>query len=258
MGGEDALVDAFVDGVRRGQAGGLYVEGDVLHLEGMWQAVLRLDADAYLVRAEPPLGSAEVLDRLAAVLRERGLQPIPGDHPLVQAVAYTELSLSGIAWTVWARDAGEAERALAGRALPELEGSGWAPSVRDDPALGDLSEEFARGLRDGMPTSVVLAVGLDDETVAGLAAALPDCRIEPKSLDEAIAACGVVVPHLAIVDASTDRGRRVLLELRAEACGRHIPVVALTAEEVPLGADVALDPRTSPSDWQAQLVELLP
>lgn len=258
------LIEAFLDGARTGLAPGLYVEGDVLYLDGWWQAAFRLAEDAFIVQAEPPPSPTDVVDLLAAGLERRGLQPIPGEHPLVQAVTYAELSVTGVEWTLWAAEAERGQQALVSRTDPDLaEGagaavSGSAPSAADHPALGDLSEEFAQSMRDGMPQSVILAVGLGDKTVAELEELVPDCRVQGAGFDDAVAACGVTVPHLVIVDASTDHGRRFLLEFRAEACGRHVPVAAVTdADEVP-GADTTLEPHVSPAAWRDQLAHLLP
>lgn len=258
------LIESFLDGARTGLGPGLYVEGDVLYLDGWWQAAFRLAEDVFIVQAEPPPSPTDVIDLLAAGLERRGLQPIPGEHPLVQAVTYSELSVTGVEWTLWAAEAARGQQALASRTDPDLaEGPGAAvsssaPSAWDHPALGDLSDEFAKSMRDGMPESVILTVGLDDKAVADLEGVVPDCRVQGTGFGDAVAACGVTVPHLVIVDASTDRGRRFLLEFRAEACGRHVPVAAVTdADEVP-GADTTLDPGVSPVAWRDRLVHLLP
>lgn len=255
---EAELIQAFLHGARHGTAGRLYVEADALYLDGWWQVAFRLAPDAHIVSAEPPPEPVDVVDRVAAALRGHGLQPIPGEHPLVHAVTYAELSITGMAWTLWATDALRGEQALAARAAPESMLQGAAPSVSDHPALGDLSAEFAKSMLGGMPRSIVLAVGLADDVVAGLAAAVPDCQVESRPIDEAIGACGAIVPHLVVVDASAAEGRRFLLEFRAEACGRFLPVAAVTGDEVPPGATVALDPRGGPSTWQQQLLDLLP
>lgn len=258
MDDDDGLIHAFLNGATNGRGSSLYVEGDALYLHGWWQAAFRLADDVYLANGEPPPDDTAVMDQLADALRRSGLEEIPGEHPLAQAVTYAELSVAGLEWVLWARDAQRGEAALADRVAPGSKPEGWAPSVWDDPASGDLSAEFAKSLVAGMPPSVVLAVGLDDDVVGELQAVLPSCRVEARPQQEAIAACGFIVPHLAIVAASTTEARQFLLEFRAEACGRHVPVVALTDDEVPPGADVALDPRQSPAAWKDQLLELLP
>lgn len=257
------LVAAFIDGAGDGRAGNLNIVGDVLHLDGWWQAAVRLADDAFIVRAEPPPQPSDVIDRLGGVLRERGLVEIPGEHPLVQAVTYAELSLVGVQWAVWAPDPERAEAALGQRAAPESEARDWEPghapmASSDAVAMGDLSAEFAASLLDGMPTSVVLGVGLDAGTVAGLEEALPDCRVEGRAFDQAVEACGVLVPHLVIVQASGQEGRQFLLEFRAEACGRHVPVAAVTDGALPKGADTTLDADSSPADWAPTLERMLP
>lgn len=252
------LVEAFLDGARKGLAPGLYIEGDVLAFQGWWQAAYRLADDAYIVRAEPPPAPTDVLDVLATCLEGRGLQPIPGDHPVIQAVTYAELTVSGVDWTLWSTDAERGEAALAQRAAPEVAEPGAAPRVDDHPALGDISADFANAMREGMPESVILAVGLRERVVTELEAAVPRCRVQTAGLDDAVAACGVTVPHLVIVDASTHEARRFLLEFRAEACGRHVPIAAITDTTTPPGADVRLDPQVPPAAWQEQLTQLLP
>lgn len=252
------LVEAYLDGARKGHAPNLLIHGEVLYFHGWWQAAFRLADDAYIVRAEAPPAPTDVVELLHAGLADRGLRSIPGEHPLVHAVTFTELDLAAVEWTLWAPGTERGETALAARAAPEVAAGGSAPRVDDHPALGDLSAEFARSLAEGMPVSVVLAVGLDDRTVAGLEAAVPAARVQTASLDEAVATCGVTVPHLVIVDASSDEGRRFLLEFRAEACGRHVPVAAVTDGAAPPGADATLDAQAPPAAWQAQLVALLP
>lgn len=257
---EAELIEAFAGGAREGLAGAVSVSGDVLSLDGWWHAALRLEDGVCLVRAEEPPIPADALERLAEALRRRGLAEVPGEHPLIQAVTYTELSVTGVAWTLWAADAARAHAALAQRTStpsPTAEG-GMAPSVADHPAAGDLSAAFAASLQDGFPTPVVLAVGLAEETVDGLRAVVPKCRVETEALDGAVEACRTSPPHVVVVDASSEEGRRFLLAFRAEACGRHLPVAALTDGGLPKGADVALDVSQPPSAWQSQLVELLP
>lgn len=274
------LVEAFVGGARSGIADKISVDGDVLTLDGWWQAAFRLEDDAFIVRAEPPPEPAVALKRLPDALRHHGLRHIPGEHPLIHAVTYTELTVTGVAWTLWATHAERGEAALAQRTAPDTPtlqqpfaddlstdtsspgGPGGldrgAPSVWDHPAAGDLSAEFAASLTNGFPTSVILAVGLSDETVDALRGTVPHCRVEAEGLDGAVDTCATIVPHLVIVEASSEAGRRFLLEFRAEACGRHVPVGAVTEGDAPAGADFPLDARQPPSAWQADLLQRLP
>lgn len=257
------VILAFVEGNRRGQGPTLTIAGDALYLDGWWQGAFRLSGDAVMVQSEPPPEPSPVVDDLRAVLRRRGLREIPGEHPLTEAVAYAELTLAGVEWELWAVDEARANAALAARANHEPGPEEWAtlPLKLDVETVkrGDMSAEFAAAIVDGMPRSTVLAVGLDEETVEGLEAVVPDCLVESRQHREAIGACGIIVPHLVVVDATEEKGRRFLLEFRAEACGRVVPVAALTADgEVPPGANVALDPAIAPAGWQDQLVALLP
>lgn len=254
----EQLVEAFVGGARHGRSGDLYVEGDVLYVNGWWQAAMRVANDVFILRTEAPPVPVPAVDALSEVLRRRGLEEIPGEHPLIEAVTYAELSLVGVGWTLWAPDAARGEQALGHRAAPESRVEDWTPSASDHPAVGDLSGQFAASLVGGLPPSVILAIGLDDDTVEVLREVASACRVETSEPGGAVAACGRIVPHLVIIDAQEQPGRNFLLEFRREACGRHVPIAAVTTEEVPRGADTALDPRKPPSWWQDQLQRLLP
>lgn len=273
--GDLGLVAAFVDGARDGSVPGLQIEGDTLYLAGWWHAALRVAPDTFIVRDEQPPDPSPVFDLLAVALERAGLQPVDGgDDPLINAVTYVTADVSGLPWTLWAPDARRGAEAIAQRAGSETAPPPGAAStfdplgagdVPDTPLTenlpgnyGDISAEFARALLDGMPTPVVLAVGLPDDVVTDLEALLPSCRVESRTLDDAIATCGIMKPDLVVVDADEDRGRRFVLEFRAEACGRVVPVAAVTGDRLPSGADVGLDPRTGPIAWHDQLLELLP
>ncbi|HVL99217.1 MAG TPA: hypothetical protein VM324_07995 [Egibacteraceae bacterium] len=273
--GDLELVEAFVNGERDGSVPGLQIQGDVLYVGGWWHAALRVTPDVYVVRAEPPPKPVPVLELLAVALERSGLQAVDGgDNPLINAITYVTADVSGLEWTLWAPDAERGAAAIAHRA-----GSETAPASGQESDIGvfegfdapgepltenlpgnygDISAEFARALLDGMPIPVVLAVGLGEDVVTDLEMLLPSCRIEHRSFDDAIATCGMLKPDLVLVDTAEDRGQRFVLEFRAEACGRVVPVAAVSVDDVPPGADVTLDPRTGPLAWQDQLVALLP
>ena len=62
-----------------------------------------------------------------------------------------------------------------------------------------------------------------------------------------------------VVDASDRTGIEFIMELRAEACGRYVPVVALTeTSELPRGADSVVDLRQPPTAWAEPVRALLP
>ena len=70
--------------------------------------------------------------------------------------------------------------------------------------------------------------------------------------------CGGIIPTVVVIDASAQTGKEFVMELRAAACGRFLPVVAVTPDTVvPLGADIALDP-AEPSSWVEPIRRLLP
>lgn len=267
------LIEAYVQGAGDGSVPGLQVQGDVLYVGGWWHAALRIAKDVYIVRAEPPPQPGPFLDLLAVALERSDLQVVEGgDSPLIDAITYVTADVSGLEWNLWAPDAERGEAAIARRAGAEtapVSGSGSDPLEGFDAPgesllenlpgnYGDISAQFARALVDGMPTPVVLAVGLPEDVVADVEAMLPRCRIESRTMDDAIATCGLLKPDLVLVDAAGERGRRFLLEFRADACGRFVPVAAVTVDGEPPGADVALDSRAGPLAWQEQLLALLP
>jgi len=70
--------------------------------------------------------------------------------------------------------------------------------------------------------------------------------------------CGAIIPTVVLIDATGQTGREFVMELRAVACGRFLPVAAVTSDtQVPLGADVALDP-SDPDTWVDPIRRLLP
>lgn len=271
--GELGLVEAFVGGAGDGAVPGLQIQGDVLYVSGWWHAALRVSADTFIVRAETPPEPGPVFDLLTAALQRAGLQVVEGDdNPLIHAITYVTADVSGLAWNLWAPSAERGAQAIARRAGSETAPPSAAgtdpPEGFDAPGepitenlpgnYGDISAEFARALLDGMPTPIVVAVGLPEGVVADLETLLPACRVESRGLDDALPACGLLKPDLVLVDGAGRRGRRFILELRAEACGRVIPIVAVTSDPVPPGATETVDARTGPMHWHEQLVELLP
>lgn len=269
---ERELVEAFVAGARAGSVPGLLVDGDLLYVEGWWHAALRIADDVFIVRAEAPPRSTLVLELLAASLKQAGLRPVPGgDNPLINPITFTTGDVSGLEWDLWAPSESLGAAAITQRAGGEpgstsgfdlvgvFETAGRPLSENLPGNQGDISAEFAESLMgDGTPAPVVLAVGLLDDHVSGLRDALPACKLESRSIEEAVSACGIIKPDLVVVDASTDRGRNFLLEFRAEACGRFVPVAAVTRDPVPPGADTTLEPAASPAGWSGQLGPLLP
>lgn len=253
------MIRAFVDGARDGPGENLHVEGEALLLAGWWPAGFRLAPDAFLVRDESPPVASTVFRDLTGELRERGLGEIPGDHPLVHVIALTDLSLTGVDWQVWTTDADRAAAVLTERASAESVPHQQTP---DEMALfqpGDFTTQFEGARRiAGVPESLVVAVGLPDDTALGLEGAMRECRVEARSLAQlSPEACGELRPHLVVVDATDSAGQQYVAALRAAAGGRSLPVAAVTADTPPRGADVALDPSQPPSAWREQLLALL-
>ena len=255
------MIDAFLrQGAKRAFGKSLHIEGDALFLSGWWHAAFRVADGVFTVRNEEPREEAPVLDDLVEALRATGLSQVAVDHPLIQPITYTELSLGQVSWALWAADLDTGEAALTARAGAETFFSD-APIGDQAPESADFSAELGGARRvAGLPAALVLTVGLEEATVKELGEALDDVRIESRSFETfPPSACGALIPGVIVVDASGDTGREFIMELRTEACGRFIPVAAVTeAVSPPLGADDTLDPRVPPAAWVAPLRALLP
>jgi hypothetical protein len=256
------LVRLFVSGgARQGFGPTLNIERDALLLDGWWHAALRVAPDAFMVRTDEPPGSTAAPDDLAAELTARGLVHVADDLPLTTALAYTQLQLStGVTWSLWATDLASGEAALAARVDPPtyVQDSELVPIVEME-QVTDLSAELEGARRlAGLPPSVIIGVGLDPVAFRQLQPAIPECRFEAVPLAAGPGACGPLSPALVLVDATSQEGKEFIMEFRADACGRFLPVVALTREELPLGADEALDPDLEPLHWVELIRKLLP
>ena len=252
------VVQAFVvEGSRSAFGPSLHVEGDALMLSGWWHLAFRVAPDAFLLRNEDPPEQTTAPQELAAALEARGLRQVGVDLPLIQPVTYVSLSLGHVSWAMWAGDLEAAQQSLTARASAEtfLGQSEFAETAPDFGAQLAGARRLA-----GLPPSLVLTVGLPREDVEALQDAMPDCRLESRTWAEADPdACGALIPSAVLVDAATRQGREFVMELRASACGRFLPVAAvLEGSEVPLGADIALDPAQGPGGWVDPLRQLLP
>jgi len=253
------VLKAFVDeGAKRAFGPNLHVEGDYLLFDGWWQAGIRLSPRTFAVRAEEPPEKTDALERLADRLADMNLVDNGTDFPLVGAITYAEIALPPVAWNVWAPDLAAAVADLEERAGKD---AFLGDDVRDAGMDADYSAELGGARRlSGLPASLILTLGVDQATADSLAAVLPDCRFISKPLDEVTPdACGSLLPTLMLVDATTDVGREFIMELRAAACGRLVPVAVLsTADTLPLGADVAFAPDSQPITWVQPIRALLP
>jgi hypothetical protein len=254
------VIQAFVHhGARRAFGPTLHVEGDALFLEGWWHAALRISPDTFIVRNEEPPTPSVALGQLTDELAARALREVGEDLPLIQPVTYVELSLGSVSWTLWAPDLPSGEQALAARTGRESFLTETSPAGAG--ATTDFSTELGGARRlAGLPPSVLLAVGLDQGRTEELQTALPDCSVEARAFQEITPdACGSLLPALVLVDATGSTGRDFIMELRASACGRFVPVAALTdGADVPLGAEEALDPTRPVTGWVETLRRLLP
>lgn len=259
---DNEVVEAFVNGGTRSAFGStLHVEADVLMLDGWWHAILRVGPEVFIMRSEAPPSDTTLIEDASAALAAKGLRCVGEDHPLIGPITYTTISLGVVAWTVWATDAAAADAAFAANLSRDTEfvpagpgEMGMESSLGFSAALGG-----ARRL-GGLPSSIILTVGVDLERADELAVAFPDCRIEPRTFEEMPPeACGNLIPNLIIVNATEEVGREWTMEVRASACGRFLPVLGVVREGgPPLGSDGALDADAPVDAWIEPLRALLP
>ena len=251
------VVHAFVTGSRAAFGPSIHVEGDALMLSGWWHLAFRVAPDAFLLRNEEPPEQTTAPEQLASAFEGLGLRQVGVDLPLIQPVTYVSLSLGHVSWAMWAVDLESAQESLTARAGAEtfLGDSGFEETAADFGAQLAGARRLA-----GLPPSLVLTVGLDRQDVEDLQGVLPDCRLESRTWADADPeACGALIPSAVVVDASGRQGLEFVMQLRASACGRFLPVAAvLEGVDVPLGADIALDPAGGPSAWVEPLRQLLP
>lgn len=259
---DSEVVDAFVNDRTRGAFGStLHVEADVLMLDGWWHAILRVTPEVFIMRNEEPPSDTTLLDDAAAAFAARGLRCVGEDHPLIQPITYTAISLGAASWTVWATDPAAADAAFTARL------SGDSEFIAADP--GDMGMESAQGFTaelggarrlSGLPSSVILTVGVDQWRADELALSFPDCRVEARTFEEMPPeACGNLIPNLIVVNATAQVGRDWTMEVRASACGRFLPVLGVVHEGgPPLGSDGALQADAPVSTWIEPLRALLP
>lgn len=256
------VISAFLTGgAKRAFGQKLHIEGDALFLSGWWHACMRVAEGVFALRNEEPREEAPVLNELVDALGGMGLAEVALDHPLIHPITYTELAIGHVSWAIWATDLATAEQALTARAGAETFFTDAPFADTDQPVSADFSAELGGARRlAGLPAALVLTVGLEPAQAEELGTALSDCRLESRSFAEfPPSACGALIPGVIVVDARGETGRKFIMELRTEACGRFLPVVALTEDgEVPLGADESLDPQTPPGAWVAPLRALLP
>lgn len=260
------VIEAFVN-ERAQQAFGetLHVEGDVLILDGYWHICLRVGDNAFIVRAEETPIESTVPAQIAEVLTARGLSHVATDLPGLTVLTMSKASLGYVSWAVWATDPAAGHAAVAAavneESFLEMGGTEWLAPATGDVEGKDYSAEYhgARRLA-GLPTSLVLTVGVDDDRMAKLGLVLEDCHFITKQLGEINAdACCSLIPTLVLVNATSQTGAEFVMQVREAACGRVIPVVAVTPDATtPLGADAAVAAGTDPTGWADTIRNLLP
>ncbi|HVE47348.1 MAG TPA: hypothetical protein VNA57_11460 [Acidimicrobiales bacterium] len=263
---DDAQVlTAFaLEGARKAFGPMLHIEGDNLYLDGWWQAAMRIADNTFIVRDEEPPVETTLMADLKAALTGKGLEQVGADLPGVTMITYTEFTLGGASWIVWAPDLATGELNLNARVTREtfFEEAESAESglVGDESHLVGSSAELGGARRiAGLPPALVLAIGVQGDTAKQLEAVLSGCQVKTVPFDAGLDTCSRIIPTLVVVDATDQAGLNFIMELRVAACGRFLPVAALTpSSEVPLGAEVVLDPTADPAGWVPPLRALLP
>lgn len=253
------VIATFVhDGARTAFGPSLHLEGDCLFFDGWWQACFRVSPKAFAIRSEAPPRPTDVLEQLAMELSASGMQPVESNPSLLYAITYTEIALGLVQWEMWASDAATANRAISERAGADAFLGDYAT---DEPFKeADYTAELGGARRTaGLPPSIVLTVGVEEDKTRALQGHLSDCRFETRTFDTIQPEmCGALIPTVVVIDATEKTGKDFVMELRAAACGRFLPVAALTTDkQLPLGADVALDP-ADPTTWVDPIRHLLP
>lgn len=253
------VIAAFVhDGARTGFGPSLHLEGDCLFLDGWWQVCFRISPTAFSVRNEDPPRETDAREQASLELSALGLRPVDSNPPLLYTITYTEIALGLVQWEVWAADRAAADAAIRERAGAD---AFLADYTTGEPFKeADYTAELGGARRAaGLPPSIILTVGVDDEKTRVLHSHFSDCRFIGRTFDTIKPdMCGSLIPTLVLIDAQDSSGKEFAMELRAAACGRFLPVAAITADaQLPLGADVALDP-ADPSSWVDPIRRLLP
>ncbi|MGQ0743653.1 MAG: hypothetical protein ACT4OS_04835 [Acidimicrobiales bacterium] len=254
------VLEALVSGgARRAFGPTLHIEGDCLFFDGWWQAAFRIAPTTYAIRDEDPPGETTVLDDVVEALGAKGLVAVPANASQFFAITYTEIALGLVMWKFMSTDLETADTALAARAGHDAFLNDYD---NDNIKEADYSAELGGARRNaGLPPSIILTVGISPDRVAELAASLEGCRIESRAMGEIRPeACGSLIPTLVVVDTTVTAGAEFAMELRAAACGRFIPLVAMANPEqgTPLGADAAVAPAAASAAWAETIHRLLP
>ncbi len=253
------VISAFVyEGARTAFGPTAHLEGDCLFLDGWWQVCFRVSPQVFAIRNEPPPRETDIIQQVSMELSVMGLQPVGTNPDLLYAITYTEIALGIVQWEVWAADAAAAEMAIRSRAGADAFLGDYATDAPfTEP---DYTAELGGARRSaGLPPSIILTIGVDDDKARALQGHLVDCRFVARTFETIEPEmCGGLIPTVVLIDATGPTGKEFVMELRAAACGRFLPVAAVTSDQLlPLGADIALDP-SDPDTWVEPIRRLLP
>lgn len=256
------VIDAFVTGgVVHAFGTTLHIEGDTLAYDGWWKAAFRVAPSTFAVRNEQPPQPSAALGQVPERLRAAGLQEVAGEPALLYAITYTAIDLGPADWSLWSVDQATAEAELRTRAGKDTFFDDPPPldSVPDRTELVYDAQRGGARRTAGLAPKVVLAVGVAPAAAEAMAGALDNCRVEVRPLGRIdAAACGELMPDLAIVDATSDAGLRFLLELRGTPAGATLPLVALGDDGAWSPADATVAVAAGPEAWAEHVRRLLP
>jgi hypothetical protein len=256
---ESEVIAAFIhEGARTAFGPTTHLEGDCLFLDGWWQVCFRVSPQVFAIRNEPPPRETDIQAQIRMELSVMGMKPVATNPDLLYAITYTEIALGIVQWEVWAVDQATATQVISARAgLDAFLGDYATDEPFKEP---DYTAELGGARRSaGLPPSIVLTIGVDEDKTRSLQGHLVDCRFIDRTFDSIQPdMCGSLIPTVVLIDATGQTGKEFVMELRAAACGRFLPVAAVTSDtQVPLGADIALDP-SDPDTWVEPIRRLLP
>lgn len=252
------VIGAFLEGGARSAFGpSVHVEGDALMFDGWWAVAYRVSARTVIVRDEPTPAESTAPTDVAVALAARGLTAVGVDLPAITLLTYTALDLGYAPWVLWSTDLATGEADLNAKAGEDTSLSAFSPPA---PAFGSFDPAQVRGARRtaGVPTCMVLTVGLSDAQLTPLRDGLLDCQFEHRAFgDIEPDGCAAVLPTVVLVDATATVGQAFVVDLHARH-GVIGPVVALTDGGcMQDGADATVDAADPPDRWLPLVRDLL-
>ena len=244
---DKVVLEAFAAGATQGVSEHLHIEKQVVYAQGWWVTAIRLDDNAFLVRADSYSPTTDqVTAEFEALLRSAGLTAIERDPALADMVTLQAASLIGASWEVWAAERDQAHEAF----RPWAEGKQVAVyggrSEEPEELSVSLQLELARRVAEerppsDLPPSRIVLLDVEPTLSEALKGEMMDCEVIPQSTQTtACVDIGYLAPAIVVVDVER-AGQETIPALRS-ACGRFLPIVALSGEgagEVP-GADAVI------------------